>query len=1010
MTLPIPKVDTRSAEDIVEWVKQQEGFKDLHNDQLSEALVHIFARYCEIIIERLNQAPEKNYRAFLNLLSVSRNPPIAAQVPVTFIPVKNFVTQIIVPQYTKVAAAPTDGGSSPIVFETNQALTVTQAELVKIVALDTQADCYSNVSCLTSLGHEIVGVSPFKGVQQTKHELNIGVEDAIAKNHTSRLELTFTIAKQQSAFLDYRLEWRIKSENGEQLIIPDSDTTGELKHSGVIIFDNLPMWKTSRKGGREGYWLSCRLLYSNKSTEIKQQHAIKLEWSTINKIEVTGYANLAETRLDNASCNNLQIDLDKDFLPLGEKPHFGDVFYLNSQGFKNLEADVTLNIKLTNPASGETESPIPRANRTGRAIIQWEFWNGSYWDVLNCSDDTQALTEDGKVSFVMPGISKEKEANGLRGYWVRARLIAGHYGLQERVEYISQQSQGQNIKYIPSTLAPPAIATITVSATKKTGPSEPPAVVTDNDFIISHIDIFKTKALVPFKINLEPIKALHFVFKAADKTMLANQGLDFYFKIDHMVKRIVYSGDQQFPTLSWQYWNGEGWEMCKIRHDGTQSFNATGVVSLFIPDDIACWEETESSMVEGASPEVQSDVNAAPTKISSSKKKSLIFGIRVVWVTGNYLCEPVIQRVLLNTVLAKQVLTLENEILGSSNGTLNQIFYSARTPILGKLMLEVKEPQRSLMIESSRKSAKDVTEGEWVSWHEVSDFLESSPSDRHFVIERFSGELRFGNGIKGMLPPAGANNIRLHIYKTGGGSSGNKPANSVTQLRTSLRGIAAVTNYEPAIGGMDEEDWSSVYARGSAYLRHRRRAITAADYEDLARIASPLIAKAKCFPLRDLSSDFQGVTKPGVVSLVIVPKDRTSEPRPSLDLLRNVWEFINPLRMQSTYLVLGGPEYLYINVEAEIVPRYESMDMDIATACRERLEAFLHPLTGGENADGWVFGKWPHSSDVYALLESVPGLEFVRSLQVNYQEERAGLLESRDFLVCSGKHKITLSL
>lgn len=1008
MTLPIPKVDTRSAEDIVKWVKRQEGFKDLQNDQLSEALVHIFAHYCEIIIERLNQAPEKNYRAFLNHLGVSRNPPIAAQAPLTFIPIKNAALGIIVPQHTKVAAAPDNGEGSPAVFETNQALTVTQAELVKVVTLDTQADSYSDVSCLTSLDHEMVGISPFKGVQQIKHEVNIGIEGVIAKNHVSRLKLTFSIAKQQSIFLDYRLEWRIRSDSEEQLIEPESDTTDGLRQSGVIIFDNLPEWRTSRKGGREGYWLSCRLLYSIKSTEIKPQHDVKLEWSIINKIEVTGYTNLIETRLDGASYNNLQLDLGKDFFPLGVRPQFGDVFYMNSQCFNNFEADISLNIKLTNPVSGETESPIPKVNHTGRAIIQWEFWNGSYWDVLNCSDDTQALTEDGKVSFVMPGTFKETGVNGSQGYWIRARLIAGHYGLQERVEYISQQSQGQSIKYIPSTLAPPAIAAITVSVTKKMGPGEPAAVITDNDFVISHIDISKHKVLVPFKINLEPIRALYFVFRAVDRAMLAGQGLDLYLKIDHVARRIVYSGDQQSPTLNWQYWNGEGWEMCKIRYDETQSFNATGVVSLFIPSDIAYWEETESSMIEGASLEAQSDLDTALTKTTPSKKKKLFLGIRAVLATGNYLCDPVIRQVSLNTVLAKQVLTLEDEILGSSNGTPNQVFYSARTPILGKVVLEVNESQRSSAIESPRNSAKGVTEGDWVPWHEVDDFLESSPSDRHFVVERFSGELRFGNGIKGMLLPAGANNVRLHRYKTGGGALGNRPPNSITQLRTSLIGIAEVTNHESAKGGMDEEDWGSVYARGSAYLRHRRRAITAADYEDLARIASPLIAQAKCFPLRDLNSDSLSIVEPGVVSLIIVPKDRASEPRPSLDLLRYVWEFVNPLRMQGTSLVLAGPEYLRINVQAEIIPNYESIEVDIVTACKERLEAFLHPLAGGENANGWAFGKWPHSSDVYAVLESVPGVEFVRSLQVNYKEERVGLLESRNFLVCSGEHKITL--
>ena len=44
------------------------------DDPMAEALLRVFARYCEVIIERLNQVPEKTYRAFLNTLDLSRLP------------------------------------------------------------------------------------------------------------------------------------------------------------------------------------------------------------------------------------------------------------------------------------------------------------------------------------------------------------------------------------------------------------------------------------------------------------------------------------------------------------------------------------------------------------------------------------------------------------------------------------------------------------------------------------------------------------------------------------------------------------------------------------------------------------------------------------------------------------------------------------------------------------------------------------------------------------------------
>lgn len=1001
MTAQIPGIDSRSAEEIASRVKSRAGLTDAKNDPLGEALVRIFARYCEIIIERLNKVPEKNYRAFLNELGVSRNPPIAAQVPLTFTPVKNSAnTPIVVPQYTKVTAPPDEGENSPVVFETAQALTLTAAELHKIIALDTQEDCYSDMSYLAVPDQKIRGVFPFKGTTPIPHEFYIGVEESIAANTMSSLQLFFSIEQQLPIFLERHLEWRIEAGDEGQIIVPDKDTTMGLSRSGVIVFNNLPKWALSNRAGADGYWLSCRILEPDHSANDKDRKMAKLNLPTLVKIEITGSAHVEDATIDTAFFNSSPIDLSKDFYPLGVRPEFGDVLYLSSHLFTKSAAEISLNITLTNPASGKKDPPIQRVSHSGRAVIQWEYWNGSRWDILQCSDATLALTEDGAISFAIPQASQKTLVNGLQGDWLRARFISGHYGVQESFQFNTQQGLGQGINYSASTLAPPAIASISVSSSKKIGPVAPLTVTTHNDFVFENIDIAKNRTFAPFRIGHDPLNALYFGFQAADREIMAGRWLNLYFRISQTADKIVYRGDQQFPALNWQYWNGKIWQICKVR-DETQSFNIAGVVSLFIAEDIASWDETS----------LRGDKN----------KNASLYWIRAVWVAGDYQCSPVLQRVLLNTTLASQVMTLNNEILGSGNGTHNQIFYAARTPILDNPLLEVREPQLPAEAELSRihreegkdavtiiRDAQGQIEEIWVRWHEVNDFLMSNSCDRHFVVERLSGEIRFGDGLKGMLPPLGANNIRLRAYKTGGGTPGNKPVKSISQLRASLPLVASVVNYEAAYGGQDIEDWNSVYNRGSVYLRHRGRAVTVEDYEDLAGNVSWQVARAKCYPNQDLASDSADTVKAGVVSLVVVPANSQAEPRPNLDLLRRIWKCIDQVREQSSTLIILGPEYVRISVEAVIVPAYELMESDIVNVCQKRLEAFLHPLTGGENSQGWSFGEKPHQSDLYALLESVSGLEYVRSLHIISEEERQGLLESGSFLICSGTHKIHL--
>ena len=77
-------------------------------------------------------------------------------------------------------------------------------------------------------------------------------------------------------------------------------------------------------------------------------------------------------------------------------------------------------------------------------------------------------------------------------------------------------------------------------------------------------------------------------------------------------------------------------------------------------------------------------------------------------------------------------------------------------------------------------------------------------------------------------------------------------------------------------------------------------------------------------------------------------------------------------------------------------------------ALHEKLAAFLHPLTGGLDGTGWDFGRAPHRSDFFALIESVPGVDHVRYLQITETEDQPGVRRTGRFLVFSGQHRIAL--
>jgi predicted phage baseplate assembly protein len=479
---------------------------------------------------------------------------------------------------------------------------------------------------------------------------------------------------------------------------------------------------------------------------------------------------------------------------------------------------------------------------------------------------------------------------------------------------------------------------------------------------------------------------------------LAARAIDLYCHMRAPATDPAYLYDetrQALPRLTWQYWNGKDWRDASVS-DTTASLMVSGIVTIRAGMDALPWQQT--TLGHG------------------------LYWIRALWSGGEFGCRPGMTRLLLNTVMATQAMTLENELLGSSTGKPRQTFRTARTPVLRDLYLEVREADQPAAEELASiralygaaavtpiVDAQGRLEGVWVRWHEVENWLSSTHRDRHFIVDRETGQIIFGDNIHGRIPPAGTNNVRLRRYHTGGGKVGNKPRRTIEQLRTTVPYVDKVSNPEPAFGGQDIEDWESLCERGSRWLRHRDRAVTAEDYEDLAKLASPIVAKAKCYPAEDRALDPLGKDiHRGMVSVMVVPRSADPRPQPDLELLRRVCDFLNARSAADASLVALAPEYVRICVDADVVAQSAYMGASVKSRCEEKLTRFLHPVSGGEQGRGWEFGDYPHESDLYAQLEAVDGLGYVRSLRLRVEEDRPGLFDSGSFLISSGDHRIRL--
>ncbi|XHR82496.1 MAG: baseplate J/gp47 family protein [Gloeotrichia echinulata GP01] len=337
----------------------------------------------------------------------------------------------------------------------------------------------------------------------------------------------------------------------------------------------------------------------------------------------------------------------------------------------------------------------------------------------------------------------------------------------------------------------------------------------ENDFTYSYPE--KNTQFLPFTPTRDKEPTLYFGF---DKSF-ENKTVTLYAQVEPPLPNEL-SDDNPIekPQLVWEYSTPQGWQRLGVQ-DETQAFSQRGLIKFIAPTDFSLTETFGKQL----------------------------YWLRVRWLTGKFRVKPSLRRLLTNTTWGVQAVSLKEEVLGSSNYEPNQVFIANNSPILMGQQLEVQEGQIPPQIEPDRLKVIQDNLGEieevWVLWQEVADFYGSGDSDRHYILDHQTGEIRFGNGEAGMIPPRGRNNIRLSFYRTGGGKQGNVTSQTINQLKTTIPYIDRVINLEAAAGGAQQETLDRLKERVPKQLRHRDRAVTIEDFADLAYEASTDVARVK---------------------------------------------------------------------------------------------------------------------------------------------------------------------
>ncbi|RZH67290.1 putative baseplate assembly protein [Natrinema altunense] len=1045
-----PVVDDRDREDLYAELRtltdQYTESWDPSTDDNATVLLRIFSQLGADVIRRLNDVPAKHRIAFLDALGFDRRPPQAARLPLTFSVSADIDRNVAIPGGTQAVAEPSDGPDQIFEIPQDDGFEATGASLTDVLSVDPAADRIVDHGDVRTADEP---VELFTGDSIQEHVLYLAHSDLLTLEPGSPITITAEMATdnpvlETDAVWEYygeedgtegwhRLEEWTDDEAADDAIRLDllqerlqSSAPGSGDGDRLELRFRLPGTPVEHAvDGVESRWLRCRIDDDEPDPDVFSLHLESISASVGRDPSEDGLSP------DSLRSNDVPLSTDDgDVRPLGRLPQPPATFYIASEEAFTKRGGV-VEVRFDPPADPDADEldAVTDADTPGEVDIDadgtsaaegvgvlggppelsWEYWTGSGWNRLTVlEDETNALRRAGHVRFTVPEDIEPTAVSGHENVWVRARLVSGNYG-QPSFGVTDAGTRGS----VVNSPDPPCFGDISIHYDR--GMQSFETIRTRNNAAISGDLAGSESPISPFDELPEDTQTLYLGF---DET-LRNGPLTFFVPIEDVTYPRSFD-----PGMRWEYCvdpDADEWSKLTVR-DRTGGLTERGIVELTFPEPTTAFDRFGRCCHWIRVRVTQDEFDWRPSDRSQSARSAP----EADQPRDRTTAPPTLDGLYPNTQWAYNTRTIEDEVLGSSDGTHEQSFACAHAPVIDvdvwvdeseTVSTSERRALRSERPEDVRRvtdASGDVTEY-WIRWQQVSDFLESEATDRHYVVDRIDGTVSFGDGNRGRIPPAGQGNITV-TYTTGGGRDGNVAADTITDLQSSISLAEDVSNPKPADGGADAESRDALVERTTNQLKHRDRAVTPTDYERVANAAFRELSKVKCDP--------DGAVEAGSVTLLIVPYAQREKPVPSMELKQRVRETVRDrapaslVESETSRIVVRGPSYAELSVSVAVSMADSTSVSLLKAAIERRLDEFLHPLDGN-GGDGWAFGEAP---SVDALADLVDGADHVADVvdldatievggeQRSLSERETGPPLPSDVLVCSGGHDVAVTM
>lgn len=177
-------------------------------------------------------------------------------------------------------------------------------------------------------------------------------------------------------------------------------------------------------------------------------------------------------------------------------------------------------------------------------------------------------------------------------------------------------------------------------------------------------------------------------------------------------------------------------------------------------------------------------------------------------------------------------------------------------------------------------------------------------------------------------------------------------------------------------------------------LRRPYRAVTIQDFEQLVLVdwmntrtarslfgAEGEIARVHCLPERDLDRFSINDVIEGHITLVVLPRLPLAD---TTALRSTLKRFLNQRRLITTRLHVVEPSVVQVTVSATLYLHDSASFRTVQAEANRRIQAFFAPQNSQEywQGQGYPFGGDIYISEIYQLLDNLPGVDYVENVSL----------------------------